>query len=851
MQVATGNEGSHGTFVHLYINGLYWGLYNPCERPDHSFSASYYGGEKENWDAMHSGQEGFEVINGDSSTWNQMLSTCRQAGNSNEAYQQLQGNNPDGTPNPAYPNLLDVTNYIDYLIVNLWGGNWDWPWKNWYAAREQSYNSTGFKFYCWDYENTMGNNLGRSPLNKNALNNNFSSAGEPHQNLRRNAEYKMLFADRLHRFFFNDAILTSQPLIERYMAIANEIEMAIATESARWGDQHHSTPLTLEDWYDHGSNYNDGRAGRDWILNYYLPQRSDIVLQQFRNAGLYPDVDAPVFHLNDSYQHGGHISSTDRLSMNGPEQIYYTLDGTDPRLPGFSEHTDTSTILVAENADKQVLVPTSNIGNAWRSDLDYDDSSWIASNNQNGTLVFDGLNDFVDIDDTDIVRGSFTLSLWLNYDQLKAFNAVMHNDVWDPGSVHVHLRNDSRLFDVDISNGKRITTQTVLQANQWYHVAVTVNVSSGQSMVYVNGVLDATNTSGGSATPYIGPMNIGAWQNSSRYFTGAMDDFRIYNRVLIASEVQTLADNGNVGNGLVAHWKFDETRGNIAYDSVGDHDGIIYGSAVWTGSSGSGLGGVGFERTSGYQEFISFDLIEQMYAKNATCYVRIPFTVDTNYTSLTLNVRYDDGFVAYINGVEVARRNFNGTPSWNSRASSSHSDSVAVLLESIDISDSIGNLQQGDNLLAIHAMNSSTTSGDFLISAELTASGGDSDDSGAEGVLEYTGPITLPHTVQVKARVLSGDEWSALNEAVYAVGPVAEFLRITEIMYNPLDPNEEFIELQNIGTEPINLNLVSFTNGIDFVFPSVELAAGEYTVIVRNRNIFEARYGGNINIAGQ
>jgi len=263
----------------------------------------------------------------------------------------------------------------------------------------------------------------------------------------------------------------------------------------------------------------------------------------------------------------------------------------------------------------------------------------------------------------------------------------------------------------------------------------------------------------------------------------------------------------------------------------------------------------------GYQDFITLSLLEQMYARNATCYVRIPFSIDAEYTSLSLNVRYDDGFVAYINGVEVARRNFNGTPAWNSRASSSHSDSVAVLLESIDISDFLDNLQQGDNLLALHGMNSSATSGDFLISVELLATGDDSDD---RGVMEYTGPITLPHTVQVKARVLSGNTWSALNETIFAIGPVAENLRITEIMYHPLSvegvpPSDrgqgardtEFIELKNIGAETINLNLVSFTNGIDFTFPSIELAAGEHVVVVQNRNVFEARHGTNVNIAGQ
>jgi len=640
LQRATGNAGSHGMFVHLYVNGLYWGLYNPCERPDASFSASYYGSDKEEWDSIHD----LSASNGDTAAWNQMVSKCQQAANSDEAYQQLQGNNPDGTPNPAYPNLLDVTNYIDYLIVNLWGGNWDWPWKNWWAGRDRTVNSTGFKFYCWDYENTMGNNLDRSPLNKNALQNNFSSAGQPHQNLSRNAEYRMLFADRVHRFFFNNGILTSGPLIERYTVMANEIEMAIATESARWGDQHHSTPLTLEDWYDRDLNYNDGRAGRDWILKYYIPQRSNIVLQQFRNAGLYPNIDAPVFSINGSYQHGGQISKYDTFSMTAPTgTIWYTLDGSDPRSPGTSQQQ--ATILVPENADKRVLVPIGDIGEDWKSGDAFNDSAWLSCT---------------------------------------------------------------------------------------------------------------------------GPP-----------------------------------------------------------------------------------GGVGFERTSGYQGFFTLDLLDQMYAINATCYIRIPFTIDAEYSSLTLSVRYDDGFVAYINSIEVAERNFDGTAAWNSRAGASHSDSAAVLLESIDISNYLDALKQGDNLLAIHGMNSSSTSSDFLISVELTASGGDSKDSNLEGAMEYTGLITLPYSVNVKARVKSGNTWSALNEAVYSVGYVKENLRITEIMYNPTDANEEFIELQNIGAEPINLNLVSFTNGIDFTFDDITLALGEYIVVVRNKEVFEARYGTDINIAGQ
>lgn len=342
LQRAAGHAGSHGTFVHLYLNGLYWGLYNPCERPDASFSATTYGGDKEDWDALHNGGS-TEVIEGDMAAWNQMLGLCRAGLASNEAFQRIQGNDPDGTRNPAYPRLLDVPNYIDYLIVNIWGGNWDWPWKNWYAARDRTAGSTGFKFYCWDCENTMGNSLGRSPLDKNALHNDFSSAGEPHQALSKNAEYRLLFGDRVHRLFFNGGVLSPESLIPRYADLAGVVELAMVCESARWGDQHFHPPLTLLDWYDSDENYNDGRAGRGWVLYYYLPQRSAIVLEQFRAAGLYPNVDAPVFQVHGSYRHGGHMASTDWLSMIVPAgttgTVYYTLDGSDPRVPDAGQDT--------------------------------------------------------------------------------------------------------------------------------------------------------------------------------------------------------------------------------------------------------------------------------------------------------------------------------------------------------------------------------------------------------------------------------------------------------------------------------------------------------------------------------
>jgi hypothetical protein len=123
--------------------------------------------------------------------------------------------------------------------------------------------------------------------------------------------------------------------------------------------------------------------------------------------------------------------------------------------------------------------------------------------------------------------------------------------------------------------------------------------------------------------------------------------------------------------------------------------------------------------------------------------------------------------------------------------------------------------------------------------------------------LRYTGPVALSKSAQVKARALSGTTWSALNEAVFAVGPVAQGLRVSEIMYHPLDdgnpgdPNTEFVELTNIANQSINLNLVRFAEGIHYAFPEFDLPPAGYCLIVKDLAAFEARYGNKLPAVGQ
>ncbi|MHC4152723.1 MAG: CotH kinase family protein, partial [Planctomycetota bacterium] len=115
----------------------------------------------------------------------------------------------------------------------------------------------------------------------------------------------------------------------------------------------------------------------------------------------------------------------------------------------------------------------------------------------------------------------------------------------------------------------------------------------------------------------------------------------------------------------------------------------------------------------------------------------------------------------------------------------------------------------------------------------------------------YSSPFTLSKSTQIKARIrYSVSNWSAVNEATFVVGDVANSLRITEVMYhpkeyepsNPDDPNSEFIELKNISGSSINLNLVTFTDGIDYTFGDVTLSAGSYIVLAKDTAVFDTKY---------
>ncbi len=209
--------------------------------------------------------------------------------------------------------------------------------------------------------------------------------------------------------------------------------------------------------------------------------------------------------------------------------------------------------------------------------------------------------------------------------------------------------------------------------NQWHYV--TVVGGNGQVSIYFDGLLAGTGSvSGGNFGESTYDFNIGGggiWDGGGNYFQGQIDEVAVWFRALATNEISSfLATNAE---------KIDFTP------------------------------------------YLNTDVRTRMYGSNATAYVRIPFTVGdpTALDGLKLLMRYDDGFVAYLNGHQVASANAPAAPAWNSTATFRHLDPAAVQWQEFDLSAAESYLLPGNNVFAIRALNIAATNTDFLMQAQL------------------------------------------------------------------------------------------------------------------------------------
>lgn len=283
MQRRIGRTSVNAIYAHLFLNGMYWGIYNISERVDDQFGKDHLGGKKEDIDVVKIEEDGgnhIEAAEGTLDVWEQMTSAVAKAG-SQEGYAKLDS-------------LLDIDNFIDYMLINQYAGNTDWDHHNWYAIRRHNSDektSTGFQFLCWDseivFENVRENNLTK--------NNGGSCPTGMFHSLLQNPTFAKKYQRRAKELLADDGFLGQQSVVNLWDSLYHTIDKAIYCEAARWGD-------FRRDVQPQPSYYGSNRVftvddaymqERNRLLTNYFPYRSGIVLDNILAFVQVDDFEAP------------------------------------------------------------------------------------------------------------------------------------------------------------------------------------------------------------------------------------------------------------------------------------------------------------------------------------------------------------------------------------------------------------------------------------------------------------------------------------------------------------------------------------------------------------------------------
>jgi len=841
-QGAMGQPYTRSRYYHLYINGQYWGLYQTQERPEARYAESYLGGQKDDYDVLkvEAGPYTVNATDGTTDAYERLWQAALDGFTDRDAYYRIQGLNPDGTVNPECERQLDIDNLIDYMAVIYYTGNYDAPLSNFlrnrrpnnYYALFDRNRPDGWKFFCHDAEHSLFLGWDRTgPWTHPDLEKfRYFNPQWLHQRLCENPEYRLRFADRIHRYFFNGGLLTPGPAVERFLRRAGQIETAIIAESARWGDSKVEPPRTKDD---------------DWLpeiyrtIEEYFPYRTQIVLEQLIDRGWYPQTKAPAFYIGTQPQHGGRVYPPDNvLNIDNPNitgTVYYTLDGTDPRfvdpnLPGLYgvDGAMAGSVSVLRTADGGVVYAAGPVEAAPSQPRPLDEGhggdeepvyriAWVTDSSAD-----EGFTDLLEEHGYKVQRFVLTmrgLTLgdqrigWLNTFDLIIISSTTAEFAYDQPDSWNSIRAPLMLLNAPLARSSRW---------KWLDTVGAYDEEPKDLWTPVpdHDLFYGVSMTGGDTVNIV---------TSRMPFANATD---AGNGMLLAQRMPESGSPGGDPNDTLAHmWIAMWDPGVEFYAGCGQ--AAAEARMLFTaGEAYAGDDDAYNLNSSGEQVFLNAVEIMLHYELPAINHTPI-VDVGPDRAVMWPNDRIRLDARVRDDGLPVDPGQL--TYQW-------------VVTEAPEGAEVI--FTDSDTIVDPNAIFS--MAGIYTLRLDVSDGEKTGSDSLQVRVTEPVASIELTKSTRVKARTLGEDgTWSALNEATYGVGPVAESLRISEIHFHPeTDPNLEFVEVVNVGAETINVHWAAFTEGIRFTFGDLELDPGDRAVVVRHAERFAARYGSGVPVAG-
>ncbi len=216
-------------------------------------------------------------------------------------------------------------------------------------------------------------------------------------------------------------------------------------------------------------------------------------------------------------------------------------------------------------------------------------------------IQFDGVNDYVNVPDANTLdlNMDYTLEAWVYPNSFVQLSGIISkNNTNGSAGYTLRLSSDPEYSGLD-GNGVS-TSNGILSAGQWYHIAMTVDTGKYVS-IYVNGVFVAAGTAPFYTEANTDPLTFGVdYLTSGRYWNGAIDEVRMWDTTLSASTIATWKDSliksshPNYSH-LIGYWGFNEGSGTTTVDAKNGNTGTLMNGATWTTNTPPSLEVIPFE----------------------------------------------------------------------------------------------------------------------------------------------------------------------------------------------------------------------------------------------------------------
>jgi len=226
----------------------------------------------------------------------------------------------------------------------------------------------------------------------------------------------------------------------------------------------------------------------------------------------------------------------------------------------------------------------------------------FVSGHSGAALDFDGTGDYVEVPDSASldITSAITMIAWINPDTLPSgsYRDIVSKELSYRVVIDGNGKYKSYIYGGPA--GWNLSASSV-STSTWQMLAVTYDGSNVRH--YLNGVEDGNSPFSRSGDIQTGSYDLqfGILTGNSNKYDGLIDEVRIYDRALTASEISTLYNGGSVTNNLVSYWSFDDGTAN---DQAGTNDGTLNGPNLVSGQFDNALD---FDGTDDYIDIPDWD----------------------------------------------------------------------------------------------------------------------------------------------------------------------------------------------------------------------------------------------------